>query len=191
LYGKWNSWWGGTSYGPRLLADLSPILALCLVPLGAAARRMRVLRMALVVFAGWSIAAHAIGAFIDDRRWNTYVNVDGYPERLWSWRDNQLVNPPREALVWALAAASAVPTSKTAPGLLAASYRIDSPANRTLDACKGVPLLFEAINDGHAVWLGQDQGDAGQVSVAWQRRQGGRLLPAQGGHAPLRLSAFA
>jgi hypothetical protein len=188
LYGKWDSWWGGTSYGPRLLADLSPILALCLVPLGAAIPRMRALRVALAVLAGWSIAAHAIGAFVDDRTWNTDVNADGFPERLWSWGDNQLVNPPRAVLMRALAATSAIPTSRTAPGLLAASYRVHSPMSRTLDACKGVPLLLEAINDGRAVWLGQDQGEGGQVSVAWQWRQADRLLPAQ--RSPLRISIF-
>jgi hypothetical protein len=32
LYSKWIDWWGGWSYGPRLLADLTPILTICLVP---------------------------------------------------------------------------------------------------------------------------------------------------------------
>src|SRR4030095_8521599 len=32
LYGKWINWWGGGSYGPRLLADLTPFLSVCLVP---------------------------------------------------------------------------------------------------------------------------------------------------------------
>jgi hypothetical protein len=190
LYSKWDSWWGGTSYGPRLLADLSPILALCLIPLGPLIPRMRALRVAVAVLAGWSVGAHAIGAFVDDRTWNADVNVDSFPERLWSWTDNQLVNPPREALVRALAAASTIPTSKTVPGLLGASYRVHSPANLTLDACKSVPLVFEAINDGHAVWLGQGQGDGGQVSVAWQWRQGDQLLPSQRGRSPLRLSVL-
>jgi hypothetical protein len=33
LYSKWGIWWGGHSYGPRLLADLTPILVLFLYPL--------------------------------------------------------------------------------------------------------------------------------------------------------------
>jgi hypothetical protein len=41
-----------------------------------------------------SVAAHSIGAFWDDIGWNAYpVDVDRAPWRLWSWTDNQLVNP--------------------------------------------------------------------------------------------------
>lgn len=35
LYGKFSMWWGGGSYGPRLLSDLNPILTLCLYPIAS------------------------------------------------------------------------------------------------------------------------------------------------------------
>lgn len=106
LYAKWVNWWGGDSYGPRLLADLSPALVLLVVPLRERLVRSRGLRWLFGVLLAWSIAAHAIGAFLDDGSWNVRVDVARHPERLWSWTDNQLVNPLRAALA-ALASAAA------------------------------------------------------------------------------------
>ena len=88
LYSKWRMWWGGTSYGPRLLADLSPVLIFGLYPLSDLAKH-RFARTAFAVALAWSIGAHAIGAFGDDGRYS--------PSKLWSWSDNQLVNPVKRA----------------------------------------------------------------------------------------------
>ena len=91
LYGKWISWWGGWSYGPRLLADLTPILSICLVP--CVVRLDTIHRNRLTILGGrwlflalalWSIWAHAIGALWDDGRWNASPNIDLSLHRLWS-----------------------------------------------------------------------------------------------------------
>ena len=62
LYSKWGNWWGGSSYGPRLLADLGPALALLLYPVGPLVGRSRLLKAVAILLAVWSVGAHAIGA---------------------------------------------------------------------------------------------------------------------------------
>lgn len=89
-----GNWWGGASYGPRLLTDLSPILCLFLIPyfaqweaMGAGARRAFV-ALALLGFlihyrAGWAEAVWV---------WNAKpASVDTHTERLWDWSDAQLL----------------------------------------------------------------------------------------------------
>ncbi|MFQ5873787.1 MAG: hypothetical protein ACE5JL_08290, partial [Dehalococcoidia bacterium] len=49
LYSKWWMWWGGWTYGPRLLADLTPILAVFLYPLKDVLLRSRTLEGVFVV----------------------------------------------------------------------------------------------------------------------------------------------
>lgn len=61
LYAFWPMWWGGWSYGPRLLADVSPLLALCLVPLAAASSAW--VRPALLGTGGLAILLHVWFAF--------------------------------------------------------------------------------------------------------------------------------
>jgi hypothetical protein len=153
FYGKWWVWWGGWTYGPRILADLTPILALLLYPLKDLLKRSRGLTAVFIIFAVWSIAAHSIGAFWDDGERNRSPNVDRFPQRLWSWSDNQLVNPPRRAFSRGVIALRGLPTSQTAPELLSASYRADPPATVTTAASKPIRLSLEATNVGQAVWL--------------------------------------
>jgi hypothetical protein len=94
LYCKWWSWWGGHTFGPRLLADLAPAMALALYPLREGLNRSRWIKAAFSLALLCSVAAHSIGAFWDDIGWNAYPqDVDRAPRRLWSWTDNQLVNP--------------------------------------------------------------------------------------------------
>lgn len=82
---KWGMWWGGHSYGPRLLADLAPIFCLFLYPPFERSEAKPPLRYALASLAALSIVLHALGAF-SDGSWNdTPTNVDDHPERLWSW----------------------------------------------------------------------------------------------------------
>jgi hypothetical protein len=96
LYSKWAKWWGGHTYGPRLLADLSPALVLAMLPLAERLLRHRAWQIVFALLAAWSIGAHTLGAFVDDHvTWNRRVDVEAHPERLWWWGDNQLVNSIR------------------------------------------------------------------------------------------------
>lgn len=177
VYSKWATWWGGSSYGPRLLADLDPVLALSLYPVGPALRRSRALKAVFIVLVVWSVGAHSIGAFADDRSWNWNGNadVDHYPERLWSWKDNQLVNPLRDALHRVMIAARHLPTSRTAPTLLSASYRTDLPSRLVIDCGKSVPTRVSVTNVGRAAWLVEGAHDTGLVRLGWRWRNGSPL----------------
>ncbi len=114
LISSWFSWWGGSVYGPRLFADVLPILLyFMLPPIGVLFRapwRRPFLALAFVLAAGWSFALHQRGAYRtaawdwnilpphedripppdDAAFWQGTIHewdVDEHPERLWDWRD--------------------------------------------------------------------------------------------------------
>jgi hypothetical protein len=85
---KWVNWWGGHSYGPRLMADVTPILCLYLYRPFERAQGRRLWQFGLYGLCGLSVSAHILGAF-GDGSWNyTPTNVDTARERLWSWVDS-------------------------------------------------------------------------------------------------------
>jgi hypothetical protein len=89
-------WWGGHSFGPRLLTDVLPALVLGLVPVWDATWRSglgRWLFLAAFVVSG---LVQAVGAFyypsLRPVEWNASpVDVDHAHERLWEWRDPQIL----------------------------------------------------------------------------------------------------
>jgi hypothetical protein len=87
-------WWAGHCYGPRFFADLTPLLALMLVPVFTRvsrdlARKPSVVSLIFVALAGWSLYTNALGATVETAlRWNGLpVDVDLAPQRLWDWSD--------------------------------------------------------------------------------------------------------
>lgn len=104
LVSLWPVWWGGFSYGPRLLADAIPWLALLAI-LGCAARlrtskfsRSEVL--AAVALLALSIAINGRGAMSwPSAYWNVVVAIDTHPQRAWDWSYPQfmagLIAPPK------------------------------------------------------------------------------------------------
>jgi len=94
LHARWWMWWGGTTYGPRLTADLTPLLTLAIVPCVAAMRRSTAVRIAFGAAVVWSIFAHVSGAYWDDGTWNDRLAGPRLYASLWDWRDNQLVDAP-------------------------------------------------------------------------------------------------
>jgi Dolichyl-phosphate-mannose-protein mannosyltransferase len=128
---KWANWWGGHSYGPRLMADLTPILCLYLYqPFERSAGR-RVLKLVLFGLCGLSVSAHALGAF-GDGSWNyTPLNVDHARERLWSWVDSppvyyakQLITKVGQAYTHLKKIVVELPTSLGAPRQLGCSSEL-------------------------------------------------------------------
>jgi hypothetical protein len=89
-------WWGGHSFGPRLLTDVLPALVLGLVPIWPAVRRARLGRWLLAAAFAASVLVEVVGAFYYPSSRNvdwdtTPKDVDFSHERLWDWRDSQLV----------------------------------------------------------------------------------------------------
>ena len=92
-YACYSMWWGGHTYGPRYLVDaLVPLVPAAAVGLSwIAARRWR--RLAASAALSWSVIVAATGAFCyPHERWNTDpADVDRHHDRLWDWRDPQIV----------------------------------------------------------------------------------------------------
>lgn len=192
LYSKFTTWWAGTCYGPRYFADLTPVLAFALYPLAPRPAWRTWVRVGFAALALFSIAAHSIGVFATDMDWSANVNVTRHRQFLWSWRDNQLVNPVSKAWTRFVVAVRGLPTSRTQPSLLAASYDATAiPRRVTRD---GTPLVFwlRVENDGRAVWLASGERVRGAVTLEWRWRDGERdvRVSKRSERTPLRYDLF-
>lgn len=147
LYSKFSMWWGGGSYGPRLLSDLNPIMTFCLYPL-LSLLSSAIYRKIFCALLAFSVYSHAIGMFWDDRTWNAFHN----PEKLWSWSNNQLMNSSKEMFGHLMIGLTNIPTSRSAPGLLSVRYQIHEFRKR-VSASRRMEFYIAAFNDGKAVWI--------------------------------------
>jgi hypothetical protein len=91
-YSFYSMWWGGHTYGPRYLVDTMILLA----PPAAAAMGWVTARPWRKVLAGtlltYSIVVAATGAFVYPAdEWNQDPDVDLHHERLWDWKDTQIL----------------------------------------------------------------------------------------------------
>jgi len=93
----WPMWWGGFSYGPRLLADALPWLVLLAI-LGCAARLRSAGKFSRAEIAtalsllALSIAINGRGAISQaTAEWNREVDIDSHPERAWNWSNPQFM----------------------------------------------------------------------------------------------------
>ena len=100
LTGAWSNWWGGYSYGPRLLAETQPLILL-LVALGIGAlgspSRRRAFTVALWALLPLQVAIQAVGTYGPPGKvpaavaWNASpVSIDVAPQRNWDVADNPI-----------------------------------------------------------------------------------------------------
>ena len=99
LVALWPVWWGSFCYGPRLLTDVLPWLAMLAI-LGCAARLRTAndakfsraeIATALSLLA-LSIAINGRGAIsVATAEWNNEIHIDQYPERTWNWSNPQFL----------------------------------------------------------------------------------------------------
>lgn len=96
LYGMFDEWWGGYTFGPRYLTGMMPILTLLLV-YGLVPLCRTPLATALVALvAVYGVAVQAIGVYWDDDSWNRLpVPLEQNPHRVWDWRDWQVARAVR------------------------------------------------------------------------------------------------
>jgi hypothetical protein len=190
LVARWHKTSGGESFGPRLLADLAPIMALALYPLTDSVRNQRGLAVAFAVLAAWSIAAHASGAFISYRGWNEWALNDA-DKRLWLWTDNPVVDPVRADYDSVRVALSHQPTSRSAPELLDSHFdMLNTPPH---DAVPGghVHVAIRATNTGKAVWLrGRSADEPGVVSLRWEWKRDGKVVADSEARRELHVDVF-
>lgn len=95
----WPTWWGGYSYGPRLMADALPWMALLAI-LGLAARAADTSRIRLVkteiavamILLALSVVINGRGAWsYATSNWNAAFDIDSHPERLKDWSNPQFM----------------------------------------------------------------------------------------------------
>jgi hypothetical protein len=90
---KWAMWWGGFSYGPRLLAEVQPFLLLSSVPTCKTIFEQRQRKLGVLAFFllfAWSSSTQVLGAYVPSD-WNWVPkNVDEAPGRVWDWTDNPM-----------------------------------------------------------------------------------------------------
>ena len=102
LISRSENWWGGHSIGPRLFSDMVPLLVYLALPVLAAPfpsflGHRRVLRAGFLAGAALavvvSVGVHFQGATMRSMWcWNVVPeNIDGHPERVWNWRDPQVL----------------------------------------------------------------------------------------------------
>ena len=106
LVASWLSWWGGWSFGPRLLTDTIPWFVLLtilgwkgrenyhlLIPSEVPRRSAdRTLVAVTAILAAVSIAINGWGSISQQPLlWNYRMDVDRHPERLWDWRAPQFL----------------------------------------------------------------------------------------------------
>ena len=176
LVAKWHKSSGGESFGPRLLADLTPIMAFALFPLADSIRNRRALAVAFAMLAAWSITANSSGAFISYRGWNNWALADA-DTRLWLWSDNPVVDPLRSTFDSIRIALGHRATSRNSPDLLDARFIVLAPLPP--DAAPGarVHVSLRATNTGKAVWLtGRSPDERGVVSLGWEWKRDGKVV---------------
>jgi hypothetical protein len=90
---RYRLWWGGFSYGPRLLTDVIPCLVILIIPTMRLVEASRLWKSAFAATLAFSILVQAIGAFCyPNGHWDSSPrSVDQYQERLWDWRDSQIL----------------------------------------------------------------------------------------------------
>ena len=178
---KWFGWWGGHSYGPRLLADVAPVLSFFLYPLVEHSDRSRLLKSVFFTLATLAVAAHALGAFFYDEEWDRRAGVERNASQLWSWTDGPLPFYAHQAAHGLGRQATPVtePTSAGAPELLAASYVL-APLNTEIVVGEPVSVSLQATNRGQATWLAQAPDRRGQVRLGWRWYSADReILPGR------------
>jgi hypothetical protein len=89
FYSKWKIWWGGWAFGPRLLADITPLLVLLMLPAYARIRDRPLLTNLFFLAGAAAIFIHTLGAY-SAAVWDP--ELEG---RLWSWSDGELINSVR------------------------------------------------------------------------------------------------
>ena len=99
VHGRFREWWAGYTYGPRYFCDVLPALTLFLVYGLVPYCRRRVVQGVAGGLALYGLAVQAIGAYAAGDDWNREpVPLERAPQRVWDWRDLQIVRSARNGL---------------------------------------------------------------------------------------------
>lgn len=87
----WGAWWGGHSWGDRLLTDIAPS-AVILSFLFYTNSKNKVLKLLFIVLILYSVFTQSLGAFVSTKtKWNSHpTNIDYDTKRLWDFSDSPI-----------------------------------------------------------------------------------------------------
>ncbi len=98
---SWPNWWGGSTFGPRLLSETMPIIFFYVAEgvqyLSRGDKRQHYwnvsTQLLLPLLLCWAVFVNSQGAALRSTLcWNAAPTfIDDYPERLWNWSDPQFL----------------------------------------------------------------------------------------------------
>jgi hypothetical protein len=96
LISRLRHWWGGYSFGPRLLTDVLPGLyvLLCVTLSALATQRIRIARATLIALGALSFGINTLQGLYNPavKRWNAEPSIDLHPELIFDWRYPQFLH---------------------------------------------------------------------------------------------------
>jgi hypothetical protein len=96
LYSFWDNWWGGHSFGYRLLTELVPLLVLVLASQWSELRRIPAAAPLFSILLLLSVCVQILGASTYPSRFNSNIDLESW--RLWDVTDSELGHEIRKAL---------------------------------------------------------------------------------------------
>ena len=94
LFSKWHMWYGGWSFGYRIMTEVSVFLCFVMIPIIPVITRQKFKMALFVSMILISCVIQSIGAFSYNNDWNgrngVHDDVHGNQHNLWSWHDNQI-----------------------------------------------------------------------------------------------------
>jgi hypothetical protein len=100
IYGSFDQWWGGCTYGPRFLTCILPILTLyialyisCIARSNAASKKKTIIYSIIFILFIYSLTVQIIGAFYYTNggwTWDRDMDVKGNAI-FWDWHDTQIM----------------------------------------------------------------------------------------------------
>jgi hypothetical protein len=100
IYSRWTMWWGGHSFGYRLLTELVPLLVILLAVGWPRIARNRAAVALFGLCLIFSFYVHFLGAIVAPSGFND--DIDLQPERLWNIRNSEIELSTRKLLRWTL-----------------------------------------------------------------------------------------
>jgi hypothetical protein len=193
LYGKWHFWWGGETYGPRLIADIAPLMCFYLFPVWQVAERRMLLKIPFIFLALLSLVMHAVGAFTFEPSWYKKKDVSAESDRLWSWQDNPFLHYGERLFVknasFLRTGISALPTSPQMPHMLAGSLVVPAiPSHHS--ATEPIRLSVSVTNTSPAIWLFQTSNGQDSIRLGWRWVIPGTEMAHSEGRLPLIRDVF-
>jgi hypothetical protein len=88
---KWWAWYGGVTYGPRMLVDIVPFLMLLFIPVVKNGLfRKKIILGCFILLVLFSMVVQFAGAIHWDKTWGVADTLVGDHSWLWDWDNSQL-----------------------------------------------------------------------------------------------------